>query len=171
MLKSYSLKVFNLPLNTCLSTHFSLKGFFSFDLPPKTDFKLVTFFMFHPLLSPRLSEYKLFLRWREKEMENPYPIKLTHLKLKFYRIYWWGCHYNQMHQDPPCFSTFLSSPSQVRSPRVKTKRTWADTKTTWATTTTPPQMALGSVIPFRKPLGVLMMLCTIWLTSKAIRGR
>ena len=29
----------------------------------------------------------------------------------------------------------------------------------------------ASVIPFWKPLGVLMKLCTIWLTSEAIRGR
>ena len=28
----------------------------------------------------------------------------------------------------------------------------------------------ASVIPFRKPLDVLMKLCTIWLTSEAIRG-
>ena len=28
----------------------------------------------------------------------------------------------------------------------------------------------ASVIPFRKPLGVLMKLCTIWLTSEVIRG-
>ena len=27
---------------------------------------------------------------------------------------------------------------KVQSPKVKTKRTWADTKITWATTTTPP---------------------------------
>ena len=45
--ENWLFKSFNLPLNTCLSTHFSLKGFLSFDLLPKTDFKFVTFFMFH----------------------------------------------------------------------------------------------------------------------------
>ena len=33
--------------------------------------------------------------------------------------------------------TLIVSPAQVPSPKVKTKRAWADTKITWATTTTP----------------------------------
>ena len=105
MLKTDSLKVFNLTLNTCLSTHFSLKGFFSFDLPPKTDFKLVTFFMFHHLFSPRLAEYKFFLRWRKKKMENPYPIELTHLKSETNSLHniLMRLSLHSMHHHSPCF--------------------------------------------------------------------
>ena len=99
--ENWLFKSFNLPLNTCLSTHFSLKGFLSFDLLPKTDFKFVTFFMFHHFkIAPLVVRLCTFPFLMIELYGRPLSVKLTHLKLNHYMIDW-GCHYMLMGHNQP----------------------------------------------------------------------